>query len=143
MEVGSTGSTGSASGLPNRFSDMSSEDFIRVMFTELQNQDPLNPQDSNAMLDQISNLRNIESQIDLQTSLKQLVAGNQIASAGGMIGKLVKGLNDSNENIDGIVTSVRVSNDRVFLELDSGQTLDMSRVTRISPVTEAGSAVPA
>ena len=38
----------------SQFSSMSSEDFIQIMFTELTNQDPFDPNDSAALLDQIA-----------------------------------------------------------------------------------------
>jgi len=119
------------------FGELSSEEFIRVMLTELSNQDPFDPQDSSALLEQMSSLRNIESQLALQEQLSDLVLQNQIAAAGGMIGKVVSGLNDSNAAVDGLVTSVRVVNGKAILELDTGQSLAMDRVTVISNLEES------
>ena len=62
--TGSSGQTNTTTG--NRFAELSTEDFMRVLFTELQNQDPLKPQDSSKMLEQLSSLRNIESQLTQQ-----------------------------------------------------------------------------
>jgi flagellar basal-body rod modification protein FlgD len=135
--IGSTTSGGGAAGSANRFSELSSEEFIQVMITQLQQQDPFKPQDSSALLEQISSIRNIESQISLQDALKGLVFQNQIASAGNLIGKTVLGLDESNNQVEGKVTSVRVADDKVMLELDSGQTLELNRVTAI---TEADTA---
>ncbi len=39
---------------PNGFSSMKSEDFMRIIFTELANQDPFQPSDSSALLDQLN-----------------------------------------------------------------------------------------
>lgn len=115
------------------FGSLKSDDFIKVMLSELQHQDPLNPQDSSKLLEQLSSLRNIESQLDLQSKLSSLVLQNEVASAGNMIGKLVSGLDSSNEAIQGVVTAVRVSDGKAILELDSGKTLGMDRVTRVGP----------
>jgi flagellar basal-body rod modification protein FlgD len=125
----------------NRMSDLSSEQFIQILITELQNQDPFNPNDTSALLEQISSIRNIESQMDLQTSMEALVSQNQVASAGGMIGKYVEGHNASNNVVGGVVTSVRVSGDEIILELDSGYSMNMDRVLTISdaaPLSEGG-----
>ncbi len=43
------------------FNTLSSSEFLQIIFTELQNQGPLEPQDSGAMLDQLSAPRPIES----------------------------------------------------------------------------------
>lgn len=131
------GSSVTASGASNRFADLSSDDFIRVMLSELENQDPFEPTDSSALLEQLSSLRNIESQLSLQDQLESLVLQNQITSAGGLIGKLVIGLDDAHAEVDGLVTAVRVEQDRVFLELDTGQTLRADRVTQIRSLDES------
>lgn len=141
MEIGATNTdTQTLTGV-NRMSELSSEEFIQILITELQNQDPFNPNDTSAMLEQISSIRNIESQMDLQTSMEQLVQQNQVASAGGMIGKYVEGHNASNNVVGGVVTSVRVSGDDIILELDSGHSMNMDRVLTISdatPLSEGG-----
>ena len=55
----------------SQFSEMTSEDFIKIMFTELTNQDPFQPNDSQALLEQINTIRSIEADIAMsdQTSL--------------------------------------------------------------------------
>ncbi len=132
--AGGTGST-------NRFSDLSTEEFVRVIFTELQSQDPFQPQDSGKLLEQLSSLRNIESQTTLQEDLKELVRQNQAATAGTLIGRRVEGLTATNETVRAQVQSVRVGNDGVILELAGGKTLEMSRMTRIIDDAQASGSV--
>ena len=131
MPVDAINST-SSSASTNSFAALSTTDFIRVLMTELQQQDPFDPQDSGALLEQLSSLRNIESQMSLQEKLGELVLQNQIASAGGMIGRFVEGLDITNHRVNGVVTSVRVTDEEVILELDSGATLNMSRVELVA-----------
>lgn len=130
--IGQTASTATGGSSINRFAEMSSEEFLEVLMTELQNQDPLNPSDSTKVLEQLSSIRNIESQIKLNDQIEALVSQNQFAAAGGLIGKLVAGLDDGNNEAVGLVTSVRLADDKVYLELDTGQSLRMSRVTQIA-----------
>ncbi len=104
----------------NRFSDMSSEDFVRIIFTELANQDPLAPSDSNALLQQLNSIRSIESDIQLIEQLKSLVTENQLAAGSNLIGKFVTGLTASSDRVSGYVRSVNREGDSVVLELDSG-----------------------
>lgn len=70
-------------------------------------------------------------QLSLQQQLEALVLQNQIAFAGGMIGERVEGQSAFNDAVDGVVTAVRVQEDKAILEIDSGQTLAIDRVTRI------------
>lgn len=67
--LGSNTST-PASSTPSRFSDMSSEDFIKIIFTELSNQDPFQPNDSAALLKQLDSIRSIESDVKLTDQLQ-------------------------------------------------------------------------
>ncbi len=134
MSAGSIGGAGlGATGAPssNRFAEMKSEDFIRVLVEELSNQDPFSPQDSGALLEQLSSLRNIESQMSLQGKLETLVLQNEVSAASGMIGQMVSGLDENNNPVVGLVTSVRVQAGKAVLELDTGHALPMDHVTRI------------
>src|SRR5262245_36281091 len=107
-------------GLPSQFSKMSSEDFIRIIFTELSNQDPFAPNDSAALLQQLDSIRSIEADLKLTDQLQSLVFQNQLAAASGMIGKFIGGLTASNERVAGYVVSVIRQGDEVNLELDNG-----------------------
>ena len=132
MSAGSIGGLTATDGLAvNRFADLTSQDFIKVMLAELSNQDPFKPTDSAALLEQLSSLRNVETQLKLQNKLESLVLQNQVAVAGGMIGLSVTGLNATNDQVSGLVTSVRVQDGKALLELDTGHTLAMDQVTRI------------
>ncbi|MHC4127429.1 MAG: flagellar hook capping FlgD N-terminal domain-containing protein, partial [Planctomycetota bacterium] len=91
---------------PNGFSSMKSEDFIRVIFAELANQDPFQPSDSAALLEQLSSIRSIESDLELTDQLNALVLENQLASASNLIGKMVGGLTTTNDRVAGTVVSV-------------------------------------
>jgi flagellar basal-body rod modification protein FlgD len=126
---------GALSSVAGAFGDLTSEDFIKVMISEMANQDPFDPQDSQALLEQLSSLRNIESQLALQDQIGALVLQNQVASAGGLIGKLVAGRDDANDAVSGLVQSVRVAEGKVVLELDTGRSLSMDRVTNIAELS--------
>ena len=115
----------------NRFSEMSSEDFIRIMFTELSNQDPFQPNDSAALLEQLNSIRSIESDLTLVDRLESLVTENQLASAANLIGKMVTGLTEDNDRVSGQVISVLRQGDEVFVELDSGARLSVNAIESI------------
>jgi flagellar basal-body rod modification protein FlgD len=129
------GSTGSTNNLA--FNDMSTSDFMKIITQELTQQDPFKPNDSNALLEQISNLRNVESQLSLQTTLQSLVSQNSFAAASQTIGKMVTGLDGDNATQTGKVVSVGLVDNKAVLNLDSGKSLDFSRVTKISGATAA------
>ncbi|MFG0330953.1 MAG: flagellar hook capping FlgD N-terminal domain-containing protein [Phycisphaerales bacterium] len=121
---------GAGSGV-NRFENMSSEDFLRIMFTELTSQSPLDPQDSNQIMEQISLVRDIESNVKLMDKLESLVSQNEFAAAGGLIGQTVEGLNEELFSVTGRVTSVSKEGDLVILTLDTGDRMRFSNMTAV------------
>jgi flagellar basal-body rod modification protein FlgD len=114
------GVAASASSRPSAFATLSSEQFVRIIFTELTNQDPLAPNDTSKLLDQMSSLRSIEADLQLQQKLDALVNANQFATAGSLIGAKVSGLSEQSIRVEGVVESVLRTRDGVVLQLLSG-----------------------
>jgi len=135
MSAGAIGGIAASQATPetqnNAFSDLSSSEFINILVTELTQQDPFKPNDSGAILDQLSSLRNIESQVSLQQQFEALVNQNAVSSAGGMIGQFVKGLDANNKAVEGIVSSVVIENGKPILKLNDGSRLEASRITDV------------
>lgn len=127
--------------LTSKKSALQAEDFINMMITQLQNQDPLEPAKNSELLAQMSQIGQLQTSTALQESLKGLVLQNSLGAAGNLIGKMVEGLDDNGEAMGGLVTSVRVEKDEVYLELDNGKTLKLERVTSIGSGTGAGTAI--
>ena len=132
---GSSSSTsgGGTSTIKKNF-DLKPEDFIKMMITQLQNQDPLEPAKNQDLLAQMSQIGQLQSSTSLQESLKGMVLQNQIGSASALIGKTVQGLDGQDDPVTGLVNSVKVGADGVSLELDNGKSLMLSRVTQIAPM---------
>lgn len=116
---------------------LKTEDFIKMMITQLQNQDPLEPAKNQELLAQMSQIGQLQSATSLQESLQGMVLQNQIGSASSLIGKTVQGLDGQDDPVTGIVNSVKVGADGVSLELENGKTLMLSRVTQIAPASPA------
>ena len=110
------------------FNSLSSEDFIKILTNELSRQDPLAPNDSKAILEQISSIRSIESNLSLKSSLESLVSQNQFATAGGLIGKYVQGLDGEAKQVSGIVKSVANTKNGASLLLDTGSAVLMKQL---------------
>lgn len=115
----------------NRFSDLTSEEFIKIIFTELSNQDPFKPNDSSALLEQLNSIRSIESDTQLTKQLSSIVTQNQLATAGNLIGRQVQGLTPDSERVSGMVVSVAKQKDSVSLLLDNGWVVPMENVETI------------
>jgi len=110
---------------------MSSEEFVKIIFTELANQDPFDPNDSAALLEQLNSIRSIESDLEMMQQLESLVHENQLASAGTLIGNFIGGLTEDNNRVAGYVVSVIRQGDTVSLELDNGWVVPIDNVETI------------
>lgn len=128
----STGLNAAAKASTNAFSALTSEEFVKIMFSELSNQDPLKPNDSNQLVQQMANLRSIESDLQLQNRLESLVTQNQLAAAGSMIGARISGLSEDNRRVEGIVQRIAQTKDGPVLTLTTGTRVRFSNLDEIA-----------
>lgn len=101
----SSGTASSSSGLgsSNSTTAMSSlagnmQDFLKLLMTQLQNQDPTSPMDTNQFTGQLVQYASVEQQINANSNLTTLIGltqGNQMLQAGSMVGKQVVVQSDS------------------------------------------------
>lgn len=128
-------SLGSSSGAPasanDAFSAMSSTDFMKIIFTELTNQDPLAPNETKDLLEQVSIIRSIESDLSLSKELKSMVRQNEITSSSSLVGKFVTGLSSSSVEVAGFVDSVTITRDGIRLNLSSGYSIGLDQIQEI------------
>jgi flagellar basal-body rod modification protein FlgD len=139
--IGKSGTPGTQ--MKNKNMDLKAQDFINMMVTQLQNQDPMEPAKNSELLAQMSQIGQLQSSTSLNDSLKSMVLQNQIGSAGNLIGKNVAGMDDQNNTINGVVNSVRVESGAVVLELDNGKRLPLERVTGIAAAPSASAGATA
>ncbi len=140
--TGTTNSSQSASTTaPNAYTSLQPSDFIQLMITQLQNQDPTQPTSNEEILQQVSQIGQLQSSDTLQTDLQAMTLQNSISSAGNLIGKSVVGVDSTGAKSSGLVNSVQVQNGDVYLQLDSGKQMLLSNVQSISaPPTATASA---
>lgn len=91
--------------------DLNSSDFLKLMITELQQQDPLNPMSNNDLVQQINSIRELSATTELTDTLGSVLVGQNIATASGLIGKSVEALADDGAEVKGKVDRVTVQVD--------------------------------
>jgi flagellar basal-body rod modification protein FlgD len=122
---------------------MNSTDFLKIMLTQLQKQDPLNPSSSTDLLTQLSQIQSMQANTTLSSTLNSLSLQQSIGAGGNLIGKSVSGIASDGTSVSGNVTSVTVQNQTVSLQLDSGKSLPLTSVTNITNATAANPATTA
>ena len=126
----STGSSSSATA--TGLESLTPQDFIKMMITQLQNQDPTDPTSNEEILSQISQIGQLQSSDTLESDLSSMVIQNSISNAGSLIGKQVKGVDDSGNSAAGTVNSVTIANSKVYLKLDTGDTVQLGNVNAVA-----------
>jgi flagellar basal-body rod modification protein FlgD len=96
---------------PRKLQDLDIDEFLKLMITELTNQDPLNPMDNAQLVEQIGQIRSISATSQLSDTLGAVLSGQNLSTASSLIGKRVAALTDQLENVTGVV-------DRVSVEVD-------------------------
>lgn len=129
--INGLGSSSNPTSTTDAFSALSSGEFLQIIFTELQNQDPLEPNDTTAMLNQLSTLRSIESDTQMVDSLSRLVSQSEFAAASSLIGSLVSGITLDNRRVADLVVSVSNTQDGPVLNLFDGSRMFFSNVDEI------------
>src|SRR4051812_10076627 len=126
--LGATQAGGGGGAGANAFRSPPPQAFVKIIFSELGHQDPMAPSDSKALLEQLSSLRNIQSSMDLSSSMGALVAENQLSAASGLIGKSISGITEGAQRVTGVVKSVSRTGGGAILNLVSGAQVRMSNV---------------
>ncbi len=92
----------------NAINDIDMNTFLKLMITELQQQDPLNPMDNKDMLNQIAQIRAVGASDQLTKTLNSVLLGQNITSATNLIGADVSALTDDGQAVTGIVNRVAI-----------------------------------
>ena len=125
MQVQTTG-TEPISRLSDR-AQLSRADFTKVLLTQLQTQNPLEPMDNEKMVNQLVQLQQMDNSTKLSTTLDQFASRfaamqfeNQFTSAAALIGKSVKGEAVIGGEVEGNVMRVSVEGEKVVAWVDAG-----------------------
>jgi flagellar basal-body rod modification protein FlgD len=120
----------------NSLSSLSSGDFLQLILTEMTKQDPLQPNDTNALLQQLSAVRSIQSDMDLSTNLQALVSQNEFAAAATLVGKTISGLDENFNRVTGEVKSISRTMNGTILTLMGGQRVYIGDLDEIAQTPE-------
>jgi flagellar basal-body rod modification protein FlgD len=109
---------------------------MKILITQLQYQDPFEPMGNQEMVAQIASIRELEMNVQLTGSLRQMTEQQRVGSAAALIGKYAKGeVSDAEGNvftIEGIVTGIRFTEKgEAMLELDTGEILPLASLTEV------------
>src|SRR5690606_6250305 len=89
MQTAAVANAGAPAPQERGLSSLKSEDFFRILVTEMQQQDPLAPSETSDMISQVSQIRTIELSDQLTGTLDALAQQQRTANVSGLVGKFV------------------------------------------------------
>jgi flagellar basal-body rod modification protein FlgD len=126
--------TPSTSSDANQFDNLDLNQFIQLLVTELQNQDPTEPMNNSEILNQISQIKSIASNQKLSDTLSSMQLQQNLDSGGILLGRTISGLDSNTDKVSGNVDSVSIENGEVVLHVGD-KTVSLKNVSSIDPTT--------
>ncbi len=117
---------------PDNFRGLDPDAFFKLLIAELQNQDPLDPLDNTQLLQQVATIREVGVSLQLNETLKAVMLGQQISSAASLLGREVRGLAQSGDEVTGVVDRVTIADEQVLLHVGE-EKIPLNNVAEILP----------
>jgi flagellar basal-body rod modification protein FlgD len=111
-----SGSSGSSSGIQDAASIQ--KDFMNLLITQLRNQTPDSPMDSNQMASQLTQLSQLQQVEQLGKSVQQMTFSQQMSQGAGLLGKAIAYQPKGAEvPLAGVVSQVQMQDGAVKLKV--------------------------
>lgn len=107
--------------------------FFKILITQLQNQDPLNPMEDREFVSQMAEFSSLEKTEKLYSLLEDKLSSNQVIDNSNLIGREITA-NVEGIEMSGTVEAVKSSNDNVLAVLDTGSEIDINNITQVKNV---------
>jgi len=114
---------------------MNGDDFMQLLLAQLKHQNPLDPMDEQAMMNQFTQLNSLQELQKITAAIESSTKSTRLTDAAVLIGKNITFKNDSGESETGIVTGVSLVGDKTMLYVGD-KMVPQSSVTAVSAVTE-------
>ena len=127
----------------NSADNISTNEFLDLMLTSLQNQDPLDPssQDPTQYLTELAQMTDVEQETNTAQSTQESATEAAVSQAISLIGDTVTYINQTTgASTTGTVNSVQITSSGPTLTVDGTAGIDPSTIDNVVPASSAGSA---
>ena len=116
--------------------DVSHEDFLQLLVTQMQNQDPLNPMQDTDMMAQFAQLQTLDNQKVMTDAMVDMRKEYAVQGASSMLGMEITSKNLDGKEVTGIVVNTFTKGSDVRLTLDSGEIVTYNDITNVSKMDQ-------
>jgi flagellar basal-body rod modification protein FlgD len=111
---------------------MGKDDFLKLLVTQLENQDPTSPLDDKEFISQMAEFSTLEQMTQMNTTLSNLIVNNKINLSYSLLGRYVEVLDSNTGEVQsGVVSEVSFGNGTPSISFN-GLTYSVDEVTRVS-----------
>lgn len=114
---------------------MGMDDFLRLLTTQIANQDPMEPMKDTEFIAQMASISSVEQMQQFATSFKDFTASHREIAAQAYLGKQVT-VQDGESTIVGIAQAVEKGSDGKLLVTVEGQAYPANSINKIELVSE-------
>ena len=118
----------------NAASSLNKDDFLKLLITQLSNQDPLKPMDDTQFIAQMAQFTSLQQSKTMESDLSQLNSSHQATQANSLLGQTVTLQIDKSNQTQGVVSGVDLSTGTPQLVVN-GADYSLSQVIGITPTT--------
>ncbi|UOF69511.1 flagellar hook assembly protein FlgD [Bacillus velezensis] len=133
----STTSNAKSTSAVNSSTNLGKDEFLKILMTQVQNQDPLNPVDDKEFISQMATFSSLEQMMNMNTTMTKFVENQDpFTMYVNWIGKNVTFSDSDGKDQTSLVNSVKHSNGNYVLVLENGKEVSPWNVTAVSETSK-------
>jgi flagellar basal-body rod modification protein FlgD len=126
----STSTSGSTTSSTSGFGSLTSADFMQMLIAELQDQDPTQPMTNADLLNQLSQMTQLQSNQQLSDAIQTLSSNQQLSTAASFIGQTVSGTDSNSNSVSGVVTQAFIQSGTAYVSV-GGTQVPLANITSV------------
>lgn len=103
--------------------------FLKLLITQMQNQDPTDPMDATEQVSQLATFSQVEQTIKTNTNLENLISQSNLSNASNYVGKTIT---SADGKTTGVIESVDVTSDGLTAVTEEGKLIKIQSGITIS-----------